>query len=560
MNFEIAKSTGFTVVQSSQGFYSEVMHKVLPNPTEDTSRSGFSYSDKKDRRIKELIKKASVAYTVDAMVRQSVDKFSEMFKSFDFEGGEAQVKYLKERLTQMTLQTGEHWETLITRIVHEYFKTGNSFIVKRRGGNPISSKRALYKNKPYTISGLSLISADRLEVTRNKLGEFVGWEISGTKNDDNVRLVLPSAYKHNPEQGLIQITKLPDEKNVLAPGLDIVQIAYKKGADSNFGFGLVLAALEDISMTRTLEQITAVMMKKFSNPIIHHKILRPSSPLAGMQQEINMAYDLYRRMAPDGVLITGGNAEIKAIGSESQALRVEGYLKYFLHRSLAGLGISPYIVGLEGGGQGTLEASVELMMMKVRFCQAEIARELEMFVLNELLWEGGFDPYNNVDDQVRLVFEDIDENRTIKLQTHAADMFQKNMWGHQEARRKGGTKETPDDNDLYLNKVDIPKTRAEAEAKGTAQKDAGVAIAKARPKPAAPKKKKKAKEVLEDIQDIIPENESQLMMFMNIMEKKCQYDSSVLEELYEPVKRLLGDSEAIEYLLVERLSDNENLN
>lgn len=560
MNYEISKSTGFTVVQSSQNIYPEVMHKVLSNPTEDTSRSGFSYSDKKDRRIKDLVKKASMAYTVDSMVRQAVDKFSEMFKSFDFEGGEPQVKYLKERLIQMTLQTGEHWETLLTRIVHEYFKTGNSFIVKRRGGNAVASKRSLYKNKPYTISGLSLISADRLEVTRNKGGEFVGWEITGTKNDDNVRLVLPSAYKHNPDQSLIQITKTPEEKNVLIPGIDVVHIAYKKGADSNFGFGLVLAALEDISMTRTLEQITAVMMKKFSNPIIHHKILRPSSPLAGMQQEINMAYDLYRRMAPDGVLITGGNAEIKAIGSESQALRVEGYLRYFLHRSLAGLGVSPYILGLEGGGQGTLEAAVELMMMKVRFCQAEIAREVEMFVLNEILWEGGFDPYNNLDDQVKLVFEDIDEDRLIKKGTHAADMFQKNMFGHNEARKMAGCKGDCPEEELYLNKIDIPKSTAEAEAKGAAQKDAGVAIAKAKPKPTAPKKKKKAKEVLADIEGIIPENDSQLLMFLNIMEKKCHYSSDVLETLYEPIQRLLGDNEAIKLLLVERLSDVEDTN
>lgn len=556
MNFELAKSTGFTIVSHPQDGYSEAMHKILSNPIEDTSKDAFSCTSRKDKRIKDLIKKASVAYTVDAMVRQGVDKFSELFKSFDFEGGDAQVKYIKDRMIQMTLQTGEHWETTLTRIVHEYFKTGNAFIAKRRGGNAITGKRALYKNKPYCISGLSLISADRLEINRNKNGEFIGWEITGTKNDDRVRLVLPTATRQSTDTALINNTKVADQPNVLIPGIDVVHVAYKKGADSHYGFGLTLAALEDISMTRTLEQITAIMMKKFSNPIIHHKILRPSSPLAGIQQEINMAYELYRKMAPDGVLITGGNAEIKAIGSESQALRVEGYLKYFLHRALAGLGISPYILGLEGGGQGTVEAAVELMMMRVRFCQAEIAREIEMFILNELLWEGGFDPYTKEEDIVKLTFDGVDEAQQTKMANTAADLFNKNLLDHNEARQMAKIRGKHNEKDLYLNKIEIPKSKADAIAKGDAQKTAGVAIARARPKPAAPKKKKKAKEVLEDISNFIPENNEQLDMFINVMEKKYDYDADILNELYEPLSRLFGDEEAIKLLLVERLSDD----
>lgn len=554
MKFELANSTGFTVVQHSQSAFSEALYKITPSPVEDTSKSLFSSCDRKDQRIRDLIKKASTAYTVDSMVRQAVDKYSEMFKSFDFEGGDAQVKYLKERLTQMTLQTGEHWETFITRVINEYFKTGNAFIVKRRGSNAKSTKRALYKNKPYTVSGFSLVSPERIEVSRNNKGEFEGWELIGTKNDEKFKTVAPSATRLRQGDALIQIMVTPEKSNVLIPGVDIVQIAYKKAADSSYGFGLTLAALEDISMTRTLEQITAVMIKKFSSPIIHHKIIRPSSPLAGMQQEINMAYELYRRMSPDGILITGGNSEIKAVGSESQALRNEGYLRYFLYRGLTGLGVSPYLFGLEGGGQGTAEAAVELLMMKVRFCQAEIAREIEMFILNELLWEGGFDPFHNEEDQVKLVFEDIDENRSIKLATHAADMFQKNVWGHTEARKLSGVKGDVTDGDLYLDKIDIPKSKAEADAKGVAQKDAGVAIAKARPVPKSSKPKPRtSREVLEIIDSLIPQNELQLKILFDYLEKNYDYPSDMLLEVFTPVKNLLGDDEAIKLLLVERL-------
>lgn len=549
----IAQSTGFTVMQNSLNFYSEATNRMLPDPSEDYGRGGFSHADRRDDRVRRLVRKASAAYTVDAMVRQSVDKFSELFKDFTFNGGEKQVKYLHQRMISMTLQTGEHWQTLFTRIIHEYFKTGNSFIVKRRGGGQFTGTRALYRNKPYTISGLTLISSDRLEIARDSVGGFTGWEIRGTKNDVDLNLVLPSATKLNPDSTLIQISRMPDRKNVLVPGMDIVQIAYKRGADSHWGFGLTLAALEDISLTRTLEQTTAIMMKKFSNPIIHHKILRPSSPLAGMQQEINMAYDLYRRSAPDGVIITGGNAEIKAVGSESQALRVGEYLKYFMGRSLAGLGMSPFIMGLEAGGQGTLESAVELMMMKVRFCQAEIARELEMFIINEILWEGGFDPYNKEEDKVTIKFEDLDENRVIKMQNHAADLFTKNLADHPEARTLAGLPAKSNEKELHFNKVEIPKSKAEAQHKGEAQKTAGVAIAKARPRPKPAKKK--SKEVAADIKNIIPETPSQILTFINLMEKRFGYDPDLLVSLFDQIELLLGDSEAITEFLIERLSN-----
>lgn len=547
----LANSTGFTILQPSN-FFGEAVSRVLPNPTEDYSRSGFSYTDKKDDKIKRLVKKSGVAYNVDAMVRQAVDKFSEMFKSFSFDGGEEQVKYLQDRFIQMTLQTGEHWETLFTRIIHEYFKTGNAFIVKRRGGNIISGKRPLYKNKPFTVSGLSLISSDRLDVYRATDGGFVGWEISGTKDDETLSLILRTATQLPPEQARIQVSKMPDKKNVLVPGLDIVQIAYKKGADSNWGFGVTLAALEDVSLRRTLEQTTAVMMRKFSNPVLHYKILRPSSPLAGMQQEINQAHDLWRRMSPDGVLITGGNAEVKAVGSESQALRVGEYLKYFMGLSLAGLGMSPFLMGLEAGGQGTVESAVELLMMRVRFCQAEISREIEMWILNELLWEGGYDPYSNPEHKVKLVFEDMDEDRNIKLRAHAADVFSKNLVDHQEARTIGAVKGKHSEEDLYLNKVEIPKAKAEADVKGSWQ----VRAVKARPKP-KPAARKKAKEVWEDIKDLIPQSSTQVNSFINVLECQYGYSSELLSSLIEPVSNLIGDDEAIKILLVERLSNEQ---
>jgi hypothetical protein len=194
------------------------------------------------------------------------------------------------------------------------------------------------------------------------------------------------------------------------------------------------------------------------------------------------------------------------------------------------------------------------MMMKVRFCQAEIAREIEMFIINELLWEGGFDPYSKEEDQVRLVFEDIDQNLQIKLQTHAADMFSKNMLGHEEARKLGNIRGKANEQDLYLNKIDIPKLKSEADAKGEAQRTAGVAIAKARPKTAT--KVKNNSDVEGFLEFFIPENGSQLQAFIRLLESKYQLSSSKLIEIENQANLLLGDKEALKIYLIERLLDD----
>jgi hypothetical protein len=526
---QIAKSTGFFVTLPETGFL-EAAIPQLANPSEEYNRSLSSYDTPRDHRIGHLVKMASSTYLVDGLVKQVVDKYSELFKEFSFEGGDKQVKYLKNRFVEISLQTGEHYETFFSRVITEYFKTGNAFIVKRRGGNPKAALRPLYKNKPYTISGYSIISPDRLAVSRNREGAFAGWELRNLTKAQDVKLVMPGALPLDKNKALINITVLPDKekKNALINGVDLIQIAYKKPADSNYGFGMTLAGIEDIALLRTIEKTTSIMIKKFSNPIIHHKILRPASPLSGMQNEINMAYQLYRQGPTDGVIVTGGNAEIRAIGSESQALRTSEYLHFFVARALAGVGTSPFLMGMEAGSQGTAEAAVEQMMNKVRYCQKEISREMEFFILNELLWEGGFDPFSNEEDRVKLVFEDMDQDRTVKMQTHAADLYTKGVLGLPEARNfKGKIEGKHKEEDLYLNKVDIPRLKAKAKFSPEAK----------------PKAKTKPKR--ENLRYILPTNEDDINLFLNILEIKYETEFEDKEEIFFKIKNLIGDPEAI---------------
>jgi hypothetical protein len=476
MKYNISNTTGFYKPINPQPITSERVVNIINNPVAEKN-TGFLGFDGKgtEERIQKCVERAEVAYTVDGFVRQAVDKYSENFKDFSFKSdNKLAIKYLEKRLNSMSLKTNEPWKTTLTRIIHEYWRTGNSFFVKVRGPNP-SAIRPLYKQQPFPIVGIFILSPSRLEPDTDKETLVFGWKFKTSYRPVNeLKLVLD---RDNPlPSRLALINNVPKtDPELLIPGQDIVQITYKKLADSNWGFGVSFSSLEDIMLLRSLEQTTAIMVKKNSNPIIHHKVTRSTGANVSIQTDINRAGDLHRMSAPEGVIITGPSHEIKAIGAESQALRVGEYLDYFSKRALAGLGVSPFIMGFESAGTAeAAEAAQSVMRTRVRFCEREIAGALENFLINEILYEGGFDPYNNPKDKVKIVFEEIDQSYLIKLQTHYADLFTKNYVDLSEARLGGGYTDSPQDSLLYVNKVKKEEIKAMAQKNASQVKNSWI--------------------------------------------------------------------------------------
>jgi len=545
-----AQTTGFSVNLNPPTEYS-VEKPVIraENPLEPNFRFGSfnTPSDQRDRKLSEAITKSINAYLVDGLVRQSVDKYTELFLDFHLEGKERQVSYITKRLNAFSLSTGESWKTWLSRLVHEYFKTGNAFFIKQRGGGPVAGRRPVYELKPYTLSGIFLISAERLApVIEKTTGRSLGWGIQSKSAEQLYKLVSDGAVKLDATKAAIRFDNVVQQVDgkVLLPGVDIVHIAYKKGADSSYGVGLTFPALEDVSLLRAMEQCVAILIKKYSTPIIHHKVSQTASPLAGIQQEINRAASLYKSMSPEGVIVTSGAHEIKAIGSESQALRLGEYLKYFSSRAFSGLGTSPYIMGFDTATLGTAEAANDLLLSKVRFCQQEIARELETFLLNELLWEGGFDPYNEDDDVVKLVFDEVDKSRLIKMGSHAADLYAKNVITLMESREMMGRIEPPKKSELFVNQVQIPLEKAKAKAKG----DAELAVVGLQ---------MKANSMDDSVKKVLPKSKEELDDFVLLLERDFGLDRSVIYPQLEKIEGLIGDQEVllkfVQYLLETNL-------
>jgi hypothetical protein len=519
-----------------------------------SSYEGGSVATLRSLNLREQVRMAIIAYNMDGMVRQVVDRHSEQFKDFSFKGGEAQIKAISDRLSYMSLKTGEHWKTTMTRIIDAFFASGNSFVFKLRGNVP-GAKRPVYKDKPYALIGLRLVSADRVDFKMTKDGQNLGLSIVDQAQRERYsrdKLIIDKSVQLPPEQARARALFKPKaEENIYVPGLDFCQIAYHKMPDCHWGAGLTFAGLEDIGILRTLESTIAVLIKKYSTPLLHHKIARIISAQGAMQTEIDKTIAMYRQAAPDGVIVTGANHEIKSLGAESHALRAEGYLDYWGVRACVGLGASPEIIGLRPSNLGTGQMAQEKLMARVRYCQALISRELEFFIFNEILWESGYDPYTNPDDEVHIEFTDIDEDRMIKLQTHAADLNTKNLVDSDQAMdiARGNMhkafQRAPQPSKMYTNQHAIPLKKAGPPRPATA-------ASKRRPK-----KRTSKREFADSLLAIWPATEREINDFCFLLQRLYSFEESQVLSCKQVIHELLHDDLALIEFLYQRLVLNQ---
>jgi len=533
-----SNNTGFTPPKKTAS--SPTTIKAAANPLEsetDYARVFDSFS-KKDGQLKRAIGMAINAYMVDGFIRNAVDRHAELFKDFELQGEPEVVRYVQKRLSVMSLRSGEHWKTTFSRYINEYFKHGNPFILKVRDSEQNLGSIPMFADRPFPISAMFVISPEKLEPVI-KGQRFLGWSVQGREKEGlNITKGKPLT---NTSKSLVIMNTDKDLPGVLYPGMDILHTAYKKPSDAHYGVGLTFAALEDVALLRNVEHTIAVMIKKNSMPILWHKITRPGYP-GNIQSDINQAVRLHETMSPDGVIVTPSTHELKFLGSESLAMRNEGYLKYFAYRSFASMGVSPFLMGFEAASMGAVDAAMEILMQRIRFCQEELSRDIEMFLLNELLWEGGFDPFNNEKHVVKFVVKDIDEARRIKLQNHFSDLYNKNILTFEESRSNSGFFGEVSDEDLYLNRVTLPIEREKAKAKAEANPLSGSSTTK---------KPKLSKEFLAEIS---PLTETDLVDFVDLCFTKFGLD---LTPYYLEMKNLLHDEIAlVEYIFSKAQDQN----
>lgn len=378
------------------------------------------------------------AYLADSYVRQGIDKYVELLlkDGWTLEGGAEQVTYLENRFKLMGLMSDPPTPLpmLVERIVRDFIKYGNSMLVVKRtrylsdiSNNKISG---LFGKPP--IGALFALPITQMIPIPDKNGNIVSWE------------------QHARSGAVVSFS-----------ADDVIHFSFCREPGDIWGTPSILPVIEDVRALRQIEENIIKLIYKYLNPLIQHETPDITGTGEGRQEDVDAAIDAVQSMAVDGYIITPPGHKISVIGAESQAIRAEGYYKMFKQRVFSGLGVSSLVMGETDSGAGSSADSLTTQMHnKARFYQYLLSNYLTYYILNELLLEGGYNPYTNPDDIVIWKWAELEPDRVVKQQTHWTNLWSLNAISATELREKLGLPGNVDWKDYYVHQVQIPQLLA----------------------------------------------------------------------------------------------------
>ena len=325
------------------------------------------------------------------------------------------ISYIKERLQQIEVAQGQTTRDLLAEVMANLLRYHNCYIIKardiKRSGGRI---RLVGRKKIKPVAGYFVASPDTMTI---KIGE------------DN----RPIAYKHTMPDGRYQVFE-PD---------DVVHFFVYKKSHFVMGTPSWTPVLDDVRALRRIEEHIENLVYQHIYPLFQYTVGTKETPMKRFQDgltEVDIVKTKIRNMPTDGMIVVPERHDIKAIGSESRAIRAEPYLSHFKSRVITGTGLSAIDFGEgETANRSTADTMSKLGVDNVKFYQQALADTFNFRVIRELLLESTFgldvlSPENNVE----LKFSEVDLEAQIKKQNHFALLYQMNIITETEARNEMG--------------------------------------------------------------------------------------------------------------------------
>lgn len=368
------------------------------------------------------------AYLADGYIHRAVVRLRNLVvgSGVSIEGDAEVVRYLNERFLIAQQVCGIGWNELVNQLAFDFVLYGNAFAVKAYTGK----LEAVFGRRirvPRAVAALYPVSPRYLTpMTSNESGEVVAWTL-----------------RVSSQFGRTVVKKI-------AAG-DVVHLAYNR-TDYLYGVPPLVSVVEDVRALRQVEEDVLRLVHKYAHPLLH--IATPDTLGYGEGLRADMQELAYQvnTMVEDGVLITMPGQEVRMIGAESFALRVEPYLDSFKRRVFAGLGMSEVMLG---DRPEPLERQVELerqLRDTVEDMQRQLGWELQQRLIRPLLDEAG---YRNV--RVWLEFPKPDRQAELRVMTVLANLYALNVLSSAEVRQMMGISEPLDKRDTYNWNVNMPR-------------------------------------------------------------------------------------------------------
>ena len=334
------------------------------------------------------------------------------------------ISYIKQRLKEFHYVSGKSFEGFVEELAYNLIMFHNAYVLMYRDLDKSTGKSISVGDEE--IEPLAALFNMPTESIERKL-----------KDDGSV-----SRYKQK-----ISYTKY----RTFSPKI-IRHLTYNKRPGFTMGTPPLEAVKDDIIALRRIEESVETLIYKSLFPIIHVKVgteTHPATTLRDGSSEVSAMSKVLKEIDDSGGVVTSERVEIKSIGAESMALRVESYLEYFKNRVMIGLGVSTTDLGIgDSSGKATGSIISQTLKEAVIDMQRVVARFITEEIFSDLLVESGKYKAKYMipeEDMVTLSFNSVDHDSQIKIESHWLNLANSKMISQSELRALIGKRPMSDD-------------------------------------------------------------------------------------------------------------------
>lgn len=357
----------------------------------------------------------SRAYHTDAYIRRAIDKIvnATMKQGWDLKSkNEKASEYIWTRMKLMEEATKQSWDTLHEEWMHNLVLYSNNGVVKARAKakSAVPGLNATGYTSKQPIAGYFTIDPISFQVERDEFGNIQGYQQAGSGG-----------------------------QGVAFKAEDIVHFTHKKPTGRAYGVPYISRVLDDVRMLRLIEDNVSRLIHRELFPLHIYQVGLNTPGFEATDTEIDEVRASLQEMPLDGTIVLPERHNIKTVGAENNALDASNYLKYFRQRVFSGLDMSDSTMGVgDTANKSTSDnMSADLTDLAKEF-QKVYAAHFQKEIINELLFEGGFDPTLNPDDEVIFFFNEIEEDAKRKRENHIVQLYLSNIIDQDETRRELG--------------------------------------------------------------------------------------------------------------------------
>ena len=334
------------------------------------------------------------------------------------------ISYIKQRLKEFHYVSGKSFEGFVEELAYNLIMFHNAYVLMYRDLDKSTGESISVGDEE--IEPLAALFNMPTESIERKL-----------KDDGSV-----SRYKQK-----ISYTKY----RTFSPKI-IRHLTYNKRPGFTMGTPPLEAVKDDIIALRRIEESVETLIYKSLFPIIHVKVgteTHPATTLRDGSSEVSAMSKVLKEIDDSGGVVTSERVEIKSIGAESMALRVESYLEYFKNRVMIGLGVSTTDLGIgDSSGKATGSIISQTLKEAVIDMQRVVARFITEEIFSDLLVESGKYKAKYMipeEDMVTLSFNSVDHDSQIKIESHWLNLANSKMISQSELRALIGKRPMSDD-------------------------------------------------------------------------------------------------------------------